>query len=209
MRADKWTPVRGVGVVTWQRLYTYIHTYILTYLHYITLFYITLHYIHTNTYVHIHTFIHTYVHTYIHTYIHAHTYIMHRYICVCVYACMHVCMYVYVDMIHVMPGYIHPYIYICMAFESPSMAWISLFEGSEARCSWMEQSDKVLGYVRGPCSESVWFGYCPHTVTVHDKVTLKRFIYLEAPYISILKTAISITQLMLSGGSTQCMIVIS
>ena len=69
-------------------IYIYIHTYI-TYIHYITLHCIALHYItiqyHTyiQTYIHTykHTKIQTYKHTNIHTYIHTsiHTYI-HRYI---------------------------------------------------------------------------------------------------------------------------------
>ena len=54
---------------------TYIPTYLLTYIHSITLHYIALHCItlHYITYIptYIYTHIHTYPHTYIHTYIHA------------------------------------------------------------------------------------------------------------------------------------------
>ena len=60
--------------------YTYIHTYhtLHTYIHYITLRYITLHYIHTYTHA-CHTYIHACMHACIHTYItyihYIHTYI--------------------------------------------------------------------------------------------------------------------------------------
>ena len=64
-------------------IYLHIHPYIHTYIHYITLHYIT--YITYSTYIHtyIRTYIHTYmhcIHPYIHTYIHTYIHCIHPYI---------------------------------------------------------------------------------------------------------------------------------
>ena len=73
-------------------LFTYVHTYIDTYIHYITLHYITLRYVTLH---------------YIHTYIHICIYI---YMCVCVFACVfYTCVACILMCIHIL---MHKYIYI-------------------------------------------------------------------------------------------------
>ena len=83
-------------------VYVYTHTYIHTYitLHYITLHYIiyiilhyiTLHYIHTYIYIYMYTY---YVHVHVHVYL---------YICIYIHIYLYICIYMY----------IHTHMYVCM-----------------------------------------------------------------------------------------------
>ena len=87
--------------------YVTLHLHLHLHLHFITLHYITLHSIHTYIHTYIYTYIYIHIHTYTYIYIHIHTYTY-------IYIHIHTYTYIYIH-IHT---YIHTYIIYIFVFES-------------------------------------------------------------------------------------------